>query len=41
MISLPSKVFAETDIPTTVFMFDKAKKHRDNGIYMMNLDQAA
>ncbi|CAH6828013.1 N-6 DNA methylase [Vibrio chagasii] len=41
IIALPRKVFAETDIPTTVFMFDKAKKHRDNGIYIMNLDQAA
>lgn len=41
IVNLPSKVFAETAIPTCVFMFDKSKKDREKGIFMMDLDVAA
>lgn len=43
VIDLPPKIFAETSIPTCVFMLNKDRSDavKAKGVYMMNLDQAA
>jgi len=43
VIDLPPKIFAETSIPTCVFMLNKDRSDavKAQGVYMMNLDQAA
>lgn len=43
VIAVPSKVFEETSIPTCVFMLNKDRSDavKAQGVYMMNLDQAA
>lgn len=43
VIDLPSKIFDETSIPTCVFMINNNRSDavKAQGVYMMNLDQAA